>query len=779
MAGTYEQLQSWKPEGLDAAADDLNTARKKLLDQQDEMDAGKVPDTWIGEAATRAENRHRALVASLNDIASPLGQVILSLDEASAVIKKAKSSAQGAHQAATEKGWKVSTGSPITITAGEAETKDGDEATMKELAQTIQDALTDAERAENDLVSVLNRATSNAYDGGTGTIEQATLPNDLRGLSDDELTKKLLADPELMDDSWEVLPPEVQAQIGDYTAKKLEDLDNDINSVAERKEAEKWLSILGKHSDDRDFGEAVIDRLGPDGLNNVIHKMTGWTSTQISYPEYENPPITIGEETLALEKLQRDGAGNLAALLGSASRGDWIDNADYAEKIGQDSTAAAILLRSAEGRNVELGADFTHKLGEQLLKTENGDPLRYSQINNGVYFGGESYADENGDPLRQFVKVADNGIGSAQAVMGDENMAKYLMHDRLTANHLAEDMDSVVRVATVDAAAEAGEAGKNAADIASWTIDYAAKNELDDHYDEELGGILGTYIADTYEGVNGAYPLDPDHPIPPHRASFAKEDLSAVLRQIGDNDNAVSVLGSQANKLNQVVMDLGAQESLEGRVVDSNKFDPSTATDPLMIAVDRAAGFRGFLQDEMIQGDVNDAENTAKERERLAKLFTLPIDLVPVDKLGPAGSLAGGYLLGEVKQQIIDGYVGDPKASAAMEGFDSYESARRSSEVQALYAVARAESAELPAGETPPMVTVGADGHSRFDTNVFEDWPRDGDTGQPKAPGALTPEEIDEILSRHQDQTGINGGVCGTARGGYDSAQGPDSAQGS
>ncbi|MGH3974126.1 MAG: hypothetical protein ACRDS9_12505 [Pseudonocardiaceae bacterium] len=778
MTVTYDTLQSWKPEQLDAAADNLNTARKKLLDQQDEMDAGKVPDTWIGQSATSAENRHRALVASLNDIASPLGQVISGLDEASAAIKKAKSSAKGAHDAATGKHWKVSTGSPVTITAGETETEDGDEATMKELAQTIQDALTDAESAENDLVAVLNSAKKGEFDGGTGTIEQATLPAELRGLSDDELTKKLLADPELMDDSWEVLPPEVQAQIGDYTAKKLEDLD-DIDSVADRREAEKWLSILGEHSDDRDFGEAVIDRLGPEGLNNVIHKMTGWTSTQITYPDYENPPVTIGEETLALEKLQRDGAGNLAALLGSASRGGWIDNADCAETIGQDSTAAAILLHAAEGRNVELGADFTHKLGTQLLETENGDPLRYSQINNGIYFGGESYADENGDPLRQFVKVADNGIGSAQAVMGDENMASYLMHDRLTANHLAEDMDSVVRVATVDAAADEGPVGKKAADIASWTIDYAAKNELDDHYDEELGGILGTYIADTYEGVNGAYPLDPEHPVPPHHADFTKNDLSTVLRQVGDNESAVSVLGSQANKLNQVVMDLGAQESLEGRVTGSDKFDPSTATDPLMIAVDRAAGFRGFLQDEMIQGDVNDAENTAKERERIAKLFTLPIDAVPVDKLGPAGSLAGGYLLGEVKQQIIDGYVGNPVASAAMEGFDSYESARRSSEIQALYAVARAEGPDLPAGSTPPMVTTGSDGHARFDTTVFEDWPRDGGTGEPKAPGALTPEEIDEILSRHQDETGINGGVCGTARGGYDSAQGPDSAQGS
>ncbi|MFE6645550.1 hypothetical protein ACFVJS_03240 [Nocardioides sp. NPDC057772] len=767
MAVTYDQLQMWKPEELDAAADDLNTARKKLLDQQDEMDAGKVPDTWVGEAATRAENRHRALVESLNDIASPLGQVIMSLDEASAVIKKAKSSAHGAYQSATEKGWKVSTGSPVTITAGDAETKDGDEATMKELAQTIQDALTDAERAENDLVNVLNRATSNAYDGGTGTIEQATLPDELRGLSDDELTKKLLDNPELMDDSWEVLPPEVQAQIGDYTAKKLEDLD-DIDSVAERKEAEKWFSILGKHSDDRDFGEAVIDRLGPQGVNNVIHQMTGWTRTQITYPDYENPPVSIGDETMALQKLQREGAGNLAALLGSASRGGWIDNADYAEKIGQDSTAAAILLHAAEGRNVELGADFTHKLGTQLLETENGDPLRYSQINYGLSFGGESFMDENGDPLRQFVKVADNGIGSAQAVMGDENMAKYLMHDRLTASHMADDMDSVVRAATVDAAMEPGETGKKAAEIASWTIDYAASEDLDEAYDEELGGIIGTYIADTYAAIdNGAYPLPEGQEIPPFHANFNKDDLSSVLKDVGNNETATSIIGTQSGKLTQLMFDQGALASLDGRVAGAGEFHPDTPGDPLIDKIGSAAGLRGYLEDQLAEGMLEGSEGDEEARRKTAELFTLPLDLIPVDKLGPVGGLAGGYLLDGIKEQVIDGYVGDPSKSAAIEGNNNYESARRATELQALYAIARAESDVPPAGHADPEVRTGADGVSRFKT---EGWPTDP-AGVPIPPGKLTPEQMATVLSNHQHDPGINAAVTNTVKTSWDNYQ--------
>lgn len=283
-------------------------------------------------------------------------------------------------------------------------------------------------------------------------------------------------------------------------------------------------------------------------------------------------------------------------------------------KTDQDSTAAAILLHSAEGRDVELGADFTHKLGKQLLETENGDPLRYSQINNGVYFGGESYADENGDPLRQFVKVADNGIGSAQAVMGDQDMAKYLMHDRLTANHLADDMDSVVRAATVDAAMEPGDTGKNAAEIASWTVKYAAETDLEDAYDEELGGIVGTYIADTFAAVDdGSYPpIDP--PVPPHHANFNKADLETVLNKVGGNDTATSIIGQQTSKLNQLVIDEYTQQSLDGRASGDKSWHADTDGDPLKIGLNRAAGVRGFIEDELSQGMIDDGKEAHPNR---------------------------------------------------------------------------------------------------------------------------------------------------------------------
>lgn len=783
MALSYDQLMQWDPSVAEAVADALNEIRKKLVDQQGEMDVAKMPGTWEGASAEAAQQRHNKLRDSFNDIVAPVARVRDAVDEFAAEVKAAKRSAESAYNAILRKGYKVimATSEVVLVElppaskeklseeeAAEADAKaEADAAKVQEFRQDLLDALRRAEQADLTLNSVLISAAKNRIDGGEGSIRQASLPPDLRGLSNEDLTKKVLADPELLDDAWDALPPSVQAEVGDYTARKIEDI-GAIDSVAERKEAEKWFDLVGKYSSDRDFGEAVLDRMGPDGVNNVIHTMTGWSDESLA---------AASGGAAAMEKLQRTAAGNLAELVGAGTRGGWVDDGEWAKGIGKDWQASTILLHAAEQRDVELGGDFTGKLGAQLIKTENGDPAAAARLNHGLTFGGESFGDQDGDAIRQLVKVADNGIGSAQGLMADEDVAKYLLHDREGAGNLANVMDNVVRVATIDAAMEPGEAGKNAADLASWTIDYAAKTGLDDHYDEELGGILGTYIADTYQGAIGhGYPLDP--PIPSEHASFSKTTLSAVLRDIGDNDTAVSVVGSQASKLNQMVMDIGAQRSLDGRTSADWPFQPDTDTDPLRIAVSDTSAFNGFLQKEMIQGDVEDAEQTEAERNRIAKLFTLPIGMVPT---GGAGAVAGpvaGFLLDGVREQVIQGYVGDPSGAAAADGFDNYESARRATEIQALYAVARAESTHVaPPGDLSPMVTTDPSGHARFETSAFDDWPRDA-AGQPKAPGALTPGEIDMLLNTHGGEEGINGGVVGTARNAFDSAQEPDRALG-
>ncbi|GGU38750.1 WXG100 family type VII secretion target [Nocardioides albus] len=317
MAVTYDQLQSWKPEDLDSAADQLNTVRKSFQDQQDEMDAGKVPDTWVGEAATRAENRHRRLIADLNDIAAPLSQVINALDEAAASIKKAKDNAKRSHDDATGRGWKVtfSGGVQITDPSPDEDDPDKDKGTMQQLAQSIQDALTDAESAETDLAAVLNHATKGNYDGGDGTIEQASLPPELRNLPEDELIDKMLSDPGKYDGYTDALPPGVQIRLGEEISNRLDNTLNDEDYDLSQEEVDRLNSMLSAYTDDETVAAGLYKDLGADGT----------VASMARIEEYlRNPSVDAG----SLDSL----ASNLRNGLGSASN----DPSFPAKQFGHD-----------------------------------------------------------------------------------------------------------------------------------------------------------------------------------------------------------------------------------------------------------------------------------------------------------------------------------------------------------------------------------------------------------------------------------------------------------
>ena len=299
MAVTYDQLQSWKPEQLDNAANDLNSARKKLQDQQDEMDAGKVPDTWIGQSATAAESRHRQLVAALNDIAAPLSQVINALDEASSTIKRAKDKAKSAHNTATSREWTVSfAGAQVKVEDPTPDEKDPDKdkGTMQQIVDDITDALREADTAQAELAGVLNSAKKDEYDGGTGSIGQASLPPELRGLSDDELYKKMLENPAEYDGYVDALSTEQQKELGQALAdatSPITDPNNfslygaDGRSIDPAKLA-KINAMFDAYGEHPVVSTAFLNDLGPDGLLNL----NGWVSrlqSDDNFPDDSNP----------------------------------------------------------------------------------------------------------------------------------------------------------------------------------------------------------------------------------------------------------------------------------------------------------------------------------------------------------------------------------------------------------------------------------------------------------------------------------------------------------
>ena len=149
--------------------------------------------------------------------------------------------------------------------------------------------------------------------------------------------------------------------------------------------------------------------------------------------------------------------------------------------------------------------------------------------------------------------------------MKDQDLASYLMHDRLTSEFLTDDMDDLVRIATVDSVNDpTGDRAKNAAEISSWTLKYAGDNHLDKGYDEELGGIVGSYMPDVYETVTGRDVSDITGRVPPFALDVDKSDLTNVLSDIGRNDTATSIIGDHAMRLNQVLIDHGPRSRSTG-----------------------------------------------------------------------------------------------------------------------------------------------------------------------------------------------------------------------
>ena len=567
---------------------------------------------------------------------------------------------------------------------------------------------------------------------------------------------------------------EAEEQLGRELGHQLDDLD--IDDAEDRARYQRLADLMTRYKDNKGVTTGTLDELGTDGARELIEKlaaMTGDPPTS-NYWQAVEPPASPGDELEALGHLQSSVAAGLTGMLGSATQHNWVDSEDWGKGIAQDWVVASILLRSADKNNTVLGPQFTQTVGHELMDWEAGDPMRHQGLTGlAATFGGETLNDDNGDALRQLIKAGDNSPDSAQAIMLDHELASYLMHDRLTSEHLASSMDDLVRIATVDSANDPNrQRAENAAGISSWTLHYAAENDLDDHYDEELGGIVGTYITDAYQLTTDVDVRDIVGDVPPFRLTdeVSRTDLTAVLQHVGGNETATSIIGDHATRLNQMLIDHGAQESLDGRASNTNAFEGGTGEDPLYLQLHGAAGFRGYLEDELAQGMHADGVDEEEARRKTAELFTLPLDYVPTDALGTVGGGAADYLIGDIKDQIVDGYVGDPAHAAAVEGNEHYLSAKQATKIQAYYALIEAHSDHPTDGSSQSGTMADPEGGSVFDTKLRHDWPTDA-YGHPKPPGELTHQEMEDLVAQHGDETGVAGATSSEVDNSWDSSQ--------
>ncbi|MET8520480.1 hypothetical protein [Nocardioides sp. NPDC004968] len=238
------------------------------------MDAGKPPGTWLGLSAEAARLRHDKLTEGLNDMAAPVAEVINVLDQVAPQVKSAKATAKSAYEAITGKGYKVEVATSATVaTSPPPET---DEDVSKEEAESIKrqveefqrdllDALQKAEGADADLTAVLTSATKNQFDGGTGSIQQAGLPPELRGLSDEEIAQKMVANPKEYDGYLGALTPEQQAALGQAIGERGNDIRNDTDGI-ETDQIEDFTTLLDAYGEDPEVSTGFLNEVGPKGL---------------------------------------------------------------------------------------------------------------------------------------------------------------------------------------------------------------------------------------------------------------------------------------------------------------------------------------------------------------------------------------------------------------------------------------------------------------------------------------------------------------------------------
>ncbi|MET0767893.1 MAG: hypothetical protein ABWY50_09630, partial [Aeromicrobium sp.] len=573
----------------------------------------------------------------------------------------------------------------------------------------------------------------------------------------------------------------------DRLSDKMQNLD-DMDNPGDREEMERIAEIMGHYTQDPIVSTGLVENLGPQGLSVAIQHMQHWVGDDsmpayLGEDAYPEDPVAERER---IEALQDALATNLAAMLGTASRQPGFDpefGRDLVEQ-GDPWSVAVLMDYGDESANYPgFGKEFLVSSGEAMLEREhewggNGSWSWVEATGAPSYRSfGTDHTDDAAmnDPVLQWMQVLDDNPDASQEIMLDEDRMKYLLGDRKSEY---EDPDGkaagdALRAATVDQALgfdprydDAGgiedQRARNAAIISANVLDkFGGDAEPLDGVDEEIGGIVATYIADVDRTAQSRSGQDGDiysngellpdwlqdgeggRGMPAYGIKMNYDDLRGILHDVGDNDTAKSVIGQASTNYNQARMNHYAAEALSGGHVDPDRIEVG-GDDPFMGSVNSSAQLNGFLTDGLVTGDIENEEQRAEARRGVAEFFTMPLDAIPTGKTGPVG----GFIVGEVKDQIIDGYVGDGVQSAITDGESSFNETAVSTRLQALHTAVTFEG-DGADGE-PTSLPVGA---------LRDDWPRDEVTHDYVTPGNLTDDQIAAILNDTENGGGYAGPI--------------------
>lgn len=173
---SIDTVLDWKPAALGPVGDSLTGRRQKLIDLQDEMDAAAPPASWRTYSALSATSAHRDLYLRLTDMVAEVSATVTALDTAQTALTRAKSDLQEALTFASLSGFTVNrAGGTVTDTRSVSEDGAGDrQAVCDEIVDRIEQALRNADHADDELAAALRKAASGGVEGGGAALTDAS-----------------------------------------------------------------------------------------------------------------------------------------------------------------------------------------------------------------------------------------------------------------------------------------------------------------------------------------------------------------------------------------------------------------------------------------------------------------------------------------------------------------------------------------------------------------------------------------------------------------------------
>lgn len=614
---TIDELLGWDPAALGTAAEGLNADRKALVDLQDEMDAGRPPTTWQGQAATAAGESHDKLYDRLADLVAAVSPVVGALDTAQADISAAQEAVRSAKSTISGEGWILQeSGGSVTVSAPPASGGSGggvlgavdkaaDQARMTALAQQIADALQQADDADTQLASVLRGAKTGRYDAGDGTLANAALPPNLRGLTDQQLVDYLVKHPD-RDFDLEALSTEQQQLLGQTIADKY-------SSYADGHPVDDWMfkgeepptaddirtlnSLLAAYGDDDTVATSLLTELGPEGMLHVQQTMLA------AVPPLGDDADVVGEsqrlwgQTLAAGTHGLDDGGGSSTEHVST---DWMDGLVQAagkgglsvDGYGIDDTYK-ISMNGYDPKGFQLlapllrddghGSQFLNTVGdamedyEKKFVEENGTSpwhgplidIRALDLTDGVP---DDWSDPRDiehatgyDPMGGLMEGLSHNPDAARDFLdgGDGDRVDYYLNDREwphgegTAYPDLPSEREYFGDALLSATTKDIPSGDTvAAHLAEQAVSGAGRDDVDlaPELRNDFGHMLGHYMPSVYDTFQHDHPLssgDADPWLPGAQetnflADFDERELRNTLDDVGRSEHAGTIVADAA-----------------------------------------------------------------------------------------------------------------------------------------------------------------------------------------------------------------------------------------